>query len=94
MIQDGVNDDNFEQWCSMIKESLEVKYSFVAPDLFDNTGLHKGLSLGHTFANVLETLVYKLRHGDAVMTGILMSLDLSVKIYQNSELEFVKKWLY
>lgn len=94
LIQQWVVGENFWQWCDMIKESLEIKYSFVCADPYDVNGTHKWLSLWHTFANVLETLVYKLRHGDAVMVGILMSLNLSAKIYQDSQIELIKKWLY
>ena len=42
----------------------------------DKNGNHKALSLGHTFANFLENQ-FKMRHGAAVMYGIIFVAILS-----------------
>ncbi|MBU1148765.1 3-dehydroquinate synthase, partial [Patescibacteria group bacterium] len=50
----------------------------VTKDPSDRLGFHKGLSYGHTFANVLEGLSkYSLRHGEAVSLGMRLAGEVS-----------------
>lgn len=63
---------------SLIKPSLAIKQSIVDKDFYEN-GLRRTLNLGHTFSHALESL-YKIRHGEAVLLGLKISLDLSYKL--------------
>lgn len=56
--------------------SIRKKKFFVELDWNDKIGLHKALSLGHTFSNYLESK-FKIRHGEGVCYGILLSAILS-----------------
>ena len=58
---------------------MKVKESCVVPDYDDKNGNHKALSLGHTFANFLEKNS-EMRHGAAVMYGIIFVAILSRKL--------------
>ena len=62
----------------LIKFSLKTKKRFVEIDYGDRKGMHKALSLGHTFANYLESR-FKFRHGQAVFYGIILEVILSVQ---------------
>lgn len=56
--------------------SLKTKKKFVEADFNDRNGIHKALSLGHTFANYLEQK-FNLRHGQGVFYGIILEVILS-----------------
>lgn len=65
-------------WEEIIYKSLKTKSKFVTKDPFDKSGHHKGLSYGHTFANVLEEISsFNLRHGEAVALGMKFSAIIS-----------------
>lgn len=64
-----------------VAESCRAKAAIVAADERD-TGPRALLNLGHTFAHALEaqTGYDKLRHGEAVAIGIVLALNLSVRL--------------
>ena len=64
---------------NLIFESMNIKRSFVENDCDDRKGIHKALSLGHTFANYLES-VSGMPHGPAVLYGIVLGHLISKKI--------------
>lgn len=61
----------------IIEESLKIKASIVMQDPYDRNGIHKMLSFGHTFANILETELH-MRHGEAVWIGMHMATQLAL----------------
>ncbi|MCL5030584.1 MAG: 3-dehydroquinate synthase [Bacteroidetes bacterium] len=64
----------------VIFTSAAIKASVVSQDEKE-TGLRKILNFGHTFAHAFETnLNFKIKHGEAVIAGIVCSLILSNKI--------------
>lgn len=65
---------------SIIYKSLVIKSQVVIQDEKE-TALRKILNLGHTFAHAYESeLKFKVKHGEAVIAGIVASLHLSNKI--------------
>jgi 3-dehydroquinate synthase len=76
----------------IIYESVLFKASVVATDEKE-AGLRKILNFGHTYAHAFESeLNFKIKHGEAVIAGIISALFLSnLKGYLKSEL--VKKFL-
>lgn len=73
-------------WNYIVYESLKIKSKLVEKDPYDKLGSHKGLSYGHTFANVFEGLSdFNFRHGDAVGLGMRISGEIS------QSLGFLKK---
>ncbi len=70
-----------------ILRSCANKAEIVAADERE-AGLRALLNLGHTFAHALEAQVGfedKLKHGEAVAIGMVMALDLSVRLAMISE---------
>lgn len=70
-----------------ILRSCANKAEIVAADERE-AGLRALLNLGHTFAHALEAQVGfedKLKHGEAVAIGMVMALDLSVRLAMVSE---------
>ncbi len=61
-------------WIELVAWSISIKKYFVEQDVYDTNGLHKWLSLGHTIANVIETLIPDIKHWEAVWIGIYISL--------------------
>lgn len=58
-------------WPEIIHRSLLIKAKLAGKDFDDKNGLHKGLSYGHTYANVYEgSSDFKIRHGEAVALGM------------------------
>ncbi|MDD3170294.1 MAG: 3-dehydroquinate synthase family protein [Candidatus Paceibacterota bacterium] len=65
-------------WEEIIYRSLKIKSKLAQKDPFDESNYHKGLSYGHTFANILEGMSgFKLRHGEAVALGMKFSAIVS-----------------
>ena len=57
----------------LVKESLEVKYSYIKDDEFD-TGRRNLLNFGHCFGHALETSSgYAIPHGIAVVIGMIFA---------------------
>ena len=77
------NDDELAICERMINESIAVKQLVVELDPKE-TGLRKCLNLGHTIGHALEELSFQkgtpLRHGYAVMQGLVAELWLSTQI--------------
>jgi 3-dehydroquinate synthase len=68
-----------------IYNSAAIKAAVVSRDEKES-GLRKILNLGHTFAHSFETnLNFKIKHGEAVIAGIISALFLSQKIGLISE---------
>ncbi len=64
----------------IIFKSASIKASVVSQDEKES-GLRKILNLGHTFAHGFESeLNFKIKHGEAVIAGIISSLFLSEKL--------------
>jgi len=61
----------------LTKFSLKTKKKLVENDFNDKNGIHKALSLGHTYANYLEQK-FNLRHGEGVFYGIILEIILSL----------------
>lgn len=65
----------------LIAECIRLKASVVENDEQEKSGLRKILNLGHTFAHAFEsTLNFKVKHGEAVIAGIIASLIVSEKV--------------
>ena len=63
-----------------VGDSVKYKAAIVAEDEKES-GLRKVLNLGHTFAHAFEVeQSHKLKHGEAVILGIVCSLFLSYKL--------------
>ena len=63
----------------IIYKSVLFKGSVISKDEFEG-GLRKILNLGHTFAHAYESQTnYSLKHGEAVVMGIISALFLSYK---------------
>jgi len=76
----GMSNWETRNWSKIIYESLKIKSKLVEKDPYDEKGIHKGLSYGHTLANALEGLSeFDLRHGDAVALGMRISGYISHK---------------
>ena len=61
----------------VIKQCVSIKASVVSKDEKES-GIRKILNLGHTFAHGFETdLNFKIKHGEAVIAGIISALYLS-----------------
>jgi len=62
---------------SLISTSISIKAEVVSSDEKE-TGLRKILNFGHTFAHAFESeLKFKIKHGEAVIAGIICALFLS-----------------
>ncbi|MFA4923068.1 MAG: 3-dehydroquinate synthase [Ignavibacteriaceae bacterium] len=70
---------DFSKTEHLISASINVKVEVVSSDEKE-TGLRKILNFGHTFAHAFESeLKFKLKHGEAVIAGIICALYLSNK---------------
>ncbi len=75
---------DFEEidWNKIIEKSMELKTKIVKND-FKEIGIRKILNFGHTLGHALETYSLKyhknyLKHGEAVILGMIFALRLSV----------------
>jgi len=70
-IKDSLSDWTEYPWVEIIHRSLQTKAKLAGRDFDDKNGLHKGLSYGHTYANVYEgSSDFQIRHGEAVALGM------------------------
>jgi 3-dehydroquinate synthase len=79
----------------VISESVLIKAGVVSQDEKE-TRLRKILNFGHTFAHAFESHSgYKIKHGEAVVGGILAALFLShkLKFFSDEKLESYLKFL-
>ncbi|MDP3149248.1 MAG: 3-dehydroquinate synthase [Ignavibacteria bacterium] len=68
---------DFSKTEKLIANSISVKAEVVSSDEKE-TGLRKILNFGHTFAHAFESeLHFKIKHGEAVIAGIICALYLS-----------------
>ena len=70
---------NLEELTSLIADCIAVKESIVEMDPQEENGWRKVLNFGHTFGHALEELT-GIRHGYAVLYGLIAELYLSVKL--------------
>jgi 3-dehydroquinate synthase len=79
----------------VISESVLIKAAVVLQDEKE-TGLRKILNFGHTFAHAFEShSSYKIKHGEAVVGGIVAALYLShkLKFFNDEKLKSYLKFL-
>ncbi len=75
----------------LIERSVKFKAGVVAKDEKEILGIRKILNLGHTFGHAIEAdQNYKIKHGQAVIVGIVCSLYLSLKLNLMNEETFNK----
>ncbi|MBI5807276.1 MAG: 3-dehydroquinate synthase [Ignavibacteriales bacterium] len=80
-------ENNLSQVKKIIFNSINYKARIVESDEKES-GLRKVLNLGHTFAHAIEVEQnHKIKHGQAVIVGIVCSLFLSHKLELISEME-------
>lgn len=85
----AMSDRNAYNWDEIIYRSLKIKGELVERDPYDELEIHKGLSYGHTFANVIEGLSqFNLRHGEAVALGMRISGHISHEMGILSKADF------
>jgi 3-dehydroquinate synthase len=89
---------NLEQLCgegapasdlaSVVHRAVEIKAEVVSEDEHE-TGARMWLNFGHTFGHALETATGygPFTHGEAVVQGMRVALEISVKLGRLSELE-------
>lgn len=92
-IRDGIKtilyQNQFDE--ELIAKCIRLKSSVVENDELEKSGLRKILNLGHTFAHAFEsTLNFKVKHGEAVIAGIIASLIVSEKIGLISKIDLNK----
>lgn len=71
-------------WSPIIRESVKIKEQYVCADLRDK-GIRQYLNLGHTIGHAVEAFSHKvackgskpLRHGEAVLIGLICELYIS-----------------
>ncbi len=74
----------------VISKCVEIKKDIVQADEFES-GKRALLNLGHTFGHALEALSnYTLSHGECVLGGLYLILELSKKLYKMDEGEYLK----
>ncbi len=74
----------------IVFESVKIKASVVKLDERE-AGLRKILNLGHTFGHAIESILnYKIKHGSAVIAGLLLVTDLSKRVGILKENDFVR----
>ncbi|MBT6006596.1 MAG: 3-dehydroquinate synthase, partial [Prolixibacteraceae bacterium] len=82
----------------VIRHSVNVKEYFVRNDLTENN-IRKALNFGHTAGHAFESLAMRqnrpILHGFAVAYGMILEIDLSVKIcgFPEKKLNEFTRWL-
>ncbi len=79
-----------------IQRSIEIKENISAKDFLD-VGLRRVLNFGHTVAHGIEKLSnLKIRHGRALLIGLLMESYISMKkgFLEESEFFVIKEYLF
>ena len=77
-----------------IKKSCQIKMFYVTRDI-NEKGLRMVLNFGHTFAHAIEVksnYSKKITHGEAVLTGMILAIKLSV-LMRNCKIENLKRVL-
>lgn len=65
----------------IIADSARIKAEIVCMDPYDADGKQKALSLGHTFANLIESQIPAPSHAEAVWIGIELALNISQHVF-------------
>lgn len=74
----------------IVFESVKIKAAVVKLDEKE-AGLRKILNLGHTFGHAIESILkYKIKHGTAVIAGLLLIADLSKRVGMLQEKDFIQ----
>ena len=76
-IKSILNYDN-EVLIEIISKSITIKSKIVSEDVQEK-GIRKLLNFGHTFGHAIES-IYKLKHGFAITKGMIIAMDLSIKL--------------
>lgn len=84
----SINDNNLDEWSSLIKISNTFKWKIVQED-FNDTGIRRTLNFGHTAGHAIESLCISNRqpitHGEAVAAGMIIEFYLSNRLYGYNE---------
>jgi len=72
-----INNYDKQYFNSIVKQCIKIKTNIVLQDIRDE-GIRNILNFGHTFGHCFE-LIDKLSHGIAVVKGMCVAIDLSVK---------------
>ncbi len=79
---EDVKNGNYE---TLIYKCLKIKNEVVSKDERES-GLRKILNLGHTLGHAIESLSnYTLSHGESVVKGIKLAIEISKNLYNLSE---------
>jgi 3-dehydroquinate synthase len=71
-------DISSSEWIRVVTRCLKWKSKIVSKDLHEKKGVRELLNFGHTFAHALEKeQKFNIRHGEAVLIGMKMALELS-----------------
>lgn len=74
----------------IVCESVKIKASVVKLDEKE-AGLRKILNLGHTFGHAIESILnYKIKHGTAVIAGLMLVSELSKKAGVLYEKDYIR----
>ena len=68
----------------------KIKKEFIEKDEFDQRE-RKVLNLGHSFGHAIEAFFnYEVPHGVGVLIGLIMAIDISIKLFENkNDLTFI-----
>lgn len=86
---------NFEDFESLIAESIEIKNQIVNQDPTEN-GIRKALNFGHTLGHAIETFFLEnpektnLLHGEAIVAGMIMESYISYQKGLLNEVDFLE----
>ena len=65
-------------WEKFLKQGIASKIKIVRQDPFEKKSLRRALNFGHTVGHILEA-AFKIPHGQAVMQGMLFSMEWSAR---------------
>ncbi|WP_395077490.1 3-dehydroquinate synthase [Flavobacterium sp.] len=91
----NLNKIDFEDFDSLISESISIKNSIVMEDPKED-GIRKALNFGHTLGHAIETYFLEnsnkktLLHGEAIAAGIIMESFISLEKGMISTMEFLE----
>ena len=91
----NLNKIDFEDFDSLISESIDIKNAIVIEDPRED-GIRKALNFGHTLGHAIETYFLEnsdkqtLLHGEAIAAGIIMETFISLEKKLISKSEFLE----
>ncbi len=90
-IKNDFRKKNYKNFHFLIEKSVNIKIHFVKNDIKE-TGIRKALNFGHTFGHAIETYFFNkkqnIKHGIAVIYGIICELWLSEEYYNFDKILF------